>query len=378
MANVSLDGYTFLQTPEDAQRRQRIPVPGLQVPEGQTQTPIPAAPQPSGPKTARDFGLDSDAPAAWTKFDNSGFTYDWRPQPYQSPLSAPEIEQQRQEYSYRASNPSQELPDDSAGLMQMIAQSQGGAPRPQAAPTSAPAPAPQPQRQTFDHTAPSLQFDDPYTKRLEELVNQQLKALETPQVNPAMDQFLNFLNNQFTTLSTAPGYSPEDLAVIRTQMLEPIERDRAANRARVEQRTASRGMLPSSGLHEQDLQEFVDRPAMEARTAAQRDLAIDAINRRRGDLNQAANFGRIGAIEVPGLMRAEDQQRRSEALNLASLLYDLPGRALQENLSVINGTPGPESLFNQAIQLQNQQNQQRALNQQKWAQIGQMLAGMFQ
>lgn len=224
---------------------------------------------------------------------------------------------------------------------------------------------------------PGFQFDDPYTKQLEDLVRQNLSAIQQPQANPALDQLTQFLQKRFTDLSQSPGYSPEELAVIRTQMLEPIERDRQANRERVTQRTAARGFLPSSGLHEQDLQEFVDRPAMEARTAAQRDIAINAIGQRRADQNQAINVGKIAGVEIPGLQRAEDQGRRAEALNLSSLLYDLPNRAMQQAQSVIGGSPGPENLFSQAIALQQAQQQQQAVNAQKWAQIGQMIAGLF-
>lgn len=231
-------------------------------------------------------------------------------------------------------------------------------------------------RFTFNANSPGFQFDDPYTRQLEDGVRQQLNSLQQPQSNPALDQLLSFLGNQFQSLSTAPGYSPEDLAVMRTQFLEPIERDRAANAQRVMERTSSRGMLPSSGLHEESLQRLVDQPAEQQRIAAQRDIAIDAINRRRADLNQATQVGSLAGIQIPQMQRQEDQQRRAEILQLLSLLYDLPSRALQENMSVINGTPGPESLFNQSIQLQNAQAQQTALNQNKWAQIGQMLAGL--
>jgi hypothetical protein len=224
---------------------------------------------------------------------------------------------------------------------------------------------------------PGFQFDDPYTKQLEDLVRQNLAAVQQPQSNPALDQLTAFLNKQFTDLSTSPGYSPDELALIRTQMLEPIEADRTANRKRVEERTASRGYLPSSGLHEADLQQFVDQPAMEARTKVQRDIAINAIGQRRSDIDRAMNVGRVAGVEIPGLQRTEDQGRRAEALNLSSLLYDLPVRAQQNAQSVIQGTPGPENLFNQAIQLQQAQQQQQQLNAQKWTQIGQLIAGLF-
>lgn len=230
-------------------------------------------------------------------------------------------------------------------------------------------------RTSFNYAAPPFQFDDPYTKRLEDLVNQHLKALEQPQSNPALDGLLAFLNKRFGELSTAPGYSPEELALVRTQMLEPIEQDRAAGTQRVIERTAARGFAPSSGLHELDLRE-VDKGTEERRIRAQRDLAVDAIDRRDKDLTSAATIGQLAGVTIPGMQRSEDQQRRTEALQLATLLYELPGRALQENLSVLQGTPGPESLFNQAIQLQNSRAQQSALNMQKWANIGAILAGM--
>jgi hypothetical protein len=285
---------------------------------------------------------------------------------------------QETESAYRAAHPGQQFDATSANLkpgidqwlsagrpvnQAIIAQSQSGASR---GPSS------------YDFSGmPGFQFDDPYTKQLEDLVRQNLAAVQSPQSNPALDNLTAFLNKQFTDLSTSPGYTPDELALIRTQMLEPIEADRTANRKRVEERTASRGYLPSSGLHEQDLQQFVDQPAMEARTKAQRDIAINAIGQRRSDIDRAMNVGRVAGVEIPGLQRTEDQGRRAEALNLSSLLYDLPVRAQQNAQSVIQGTPGPENLFNQAIQLQQAQQQQQQLNAQKWTQIGQLIAGLF-
>ena len=205
-------------------------------------------------------------------------------------------------------------------------------------------------------------FDDPYTVQLEDRIRKQLATIETPQANPALDNLNQFLAQRFGELTTTPGYSPEDLALIRTQMLEPIERDRAAGRQRVEQRTAARGFLPSSGLHEQDLQEFVDRPAEEQRIAAQRDIAINAINKRNQDLNQALNVGRFAGIEIPQWQQGQARTDRGEALSLSSLLYDLPNRAMQSAQSVINGTAGPQDLFSQAVQLQQLENQRRTNN----------------
>lgn len=292
-------------------------------------------------------------------------TYDWRPEPYQNPLSEQEQADQRAEYAYRAAHPDQKLAADGLSIKNAITQSQS------AGQTGA-------SRTSYDFGGmPGFQFDDPYTKQLEDLIRQNLQAIQQPQSNPGLDQLMQFLNKQFTDLSTSPGYSPDELALIRTQMQEPIEADRAAGRKRVEERTAARGFLPSSGLHEQDLQNLVDRPADERRIAANRDLAINAIGQRRADINQALNLGKVAGVEIPGLQRAEDQGRRAEALNLSSLLYDLPNRAMQGAQSVINGSPGPQDLFSQSIALQQQQQQQQALNAQKWTEIGKLIAGLF-
>lgn len=340
----------------DEAKRRRQAVPGLQAPADAAPAPTasPAVPSYSAPQPLTG-GTQTDA----------GWQYDWRPEPYQNQLGAGEIADQKAEYAYRAAHPNDRLAADGLSIKNAIAQSQSGGG------TGA-------SRTGFDFgNMPGFQFDDPYTMQLEDLIKQNLTAIQQPQANPALDQLTAFLNKQFTDLSTSPGYSPEELAILRTQFSEPIERDRAANRDRVLQRTASRGMLPSSGLHEQDLQQFVDQPAMEARTAAQRDLAINAIGQRRADLNQAAQFGKTAGIDIPGLQRAEDQGRRAEALNLSSLLYDLPNRAQQQAANVVNGSPGPQDLFSQSIQLQQAQQQQQALNAQKWTQIGQLIAGLF-
>jgi len=247
-------------------------------------------------------------------------------------------------------------------LVNAISQSQAGT-----AP-ALPPPAPGAGRQSFDLTAPPSQFDDPYTNLLERIASQQLKALEQPQTNPQLDRLLNHLHQQFDTLATSPGFSPEELAVLRTQALEPIERDRAAGTQRIAERTAARNMLPSSGLHELDLRD-VDRDAEQRRAAVQRDLGIAAIDRRRADRNQALQVGQLAGIQIPQIQRDEDTRRRNEALSIASLLYDLPGRALAENMSVINGTPGPETLFGQSVQLMQANQQARQANAQMWAQL---------
>lgn len=235
-------------------------------------------------------------------------------------------------------------------------------------------------RTNFQYNAPGDQFDDPYTKALEDLVKQQLAGLQQPQTNPALDQLLQFLNSQFQDLSQNPGYSPAEQALMRTQALEPIEGDRAAAQRRSTERTAARGFAPSSGLAELDSRE-VDLAYDRLRGTAQRDLAMGGIDQRNQDLARAMTVGQLSGITIPQMQRGEDQQRRNEALSLSSLLYQLPRNAMNDSLAVMNGSPLPGDLFNQAIQLISAQENQRRYGQQQsqamWAQIGQQLADLF-
>lgn len=235
-------------------------------------------------------------------------------------------------------------------------------------------------QQSFNVNAPGSQFSDPYTKLLENLATQQLEALRQPQSNPQLDQLLAFLQKRFGDLSGSPGYSPEQQALLRTQALDPIEADRAASQRRSTERTASRGMLPSSGLAELDSRD-VDMQYDKVRAAAQRDLGVNAINRQDQDLAQALMIGQLAGITIPGHQRTEDTQRRNEMLGTANLLYNLPRQAMYDANNVVNGSPGPTDVFSNAVQLlQSQQNQQAINNQQNsayWASLGELFENLF-
>jgi hypothetical protein len=236
-------------------------------------------------------------------------------------------------------------------------------------------------RDQYNIPYPGFQFNDPYTKQLEDTVRQEIAALSQPQQNPALDQLLRFIGDRFQTLTTTPGYSPQDLAVLRTQALEPIEQDRAASQQRALQRAAAAGYLPTSGITGLTQApnggvESIDMPYDRLRAQAERDLAINAINKRNSDLQQALQLGQIAGVQIPQTQRAEDQQRRSELLNLTSILYDLPARAEQQALAVVNGTEGPKDLFSQSVQAQQAAMQQQQANANLGYQIGQLIAGM--
>jgi hypothetical protein len=214
------------------------------------------------------------------------------------------------------------------------------------------------------------QFDDAYSQQLEGIAKAQMGQVRS---NPGLDQLMSFLNQQFTQLSTKPGYQPEDLALLNTQVLEPIEDRRKAGQQRVLERTAARGFLPSSGLTE-DLAQEVDRDADRQRTVAGRDLGIQAIGQRRADLSQAMDIGRAIGLDIP-------KGQRTEELGLAQLLYQMPRNALSDLLAVLNGSPNSSDLFGQSLQSQQAslQAQQQAdqRNAALMTEIGGMLERIF-
>ena len=345
-------------------------VRGFNLPSQPIATPLAGATasgadRPTAAGSIFDYGNGTKA----TRVDG-GWKYDWRDQPYQDLLSDTDVAQQRQLQSFRAGSPSAAA-DDAGALWQMqnpaqaaISAAQRGA-----------------SRDSYNINAPGFQFSDPYTRQLEDVARQQMANLSQPQQNPALDKFLAFLNQRMDTLTQTPGYSPEDLALLRTQALEPIEQDRAASQQRALQRAARAGFLPTSGITQltgapNGGTETLDQTYDRMRAAAQRDLAINAITKRNQDLQQALGIGSLAGIQIPQAQRAEDTTRRSELLNLAQLLYNLPRQAQQDAQAVVNGSPGSNDLFNQAIQQQQQQRLQQQQDAQKWASIGQLIAQM--
>ena len=153
------------------------------------------------------------------------------------------------------------------------------------------------------------QFDDPYTNQLESIAKSQMGELRN---NPGLNQLTGFLNQQFKDLSTSPGFSPAEMAVLNTQAFEPIEEMRRASSDQALQRTANRGMLPTSGLAGLD-QRNVDQFYDKLRTQANRDLAINAIDRRDSDLNRAGSIASQLGLTIP-------QGQRSEEVILSNLL----------------------------------------------------------
>lgn len=213
-------------------------------------------------------------------------------------------------------------------------------------------------------------FDDDSTNQLEGIARAQMGELRS---NPDLNNLLGFMRQQFTQLSQNPGYTNEDLALLNTQAFEPIEQRRNADQRRVLERTAARGMLPSSGLTE-EMAQSVDTEANRQRTVAGRELGISAINQRRADLNQALQMGSMLGLDIPRSQRAEE-------LDLSKLLYQLPRNALNDLMMVLGGSSSPNDLFSQTLNASNQSNLLRQQDDERNAalmsQIGSILGSLF-
>lgn len=217
---------------------------------------------------------------------------------------------------------------------------------------------------------PGAQFDDAYSNMLETIAKSQMGEVRS---NPGLDQLMQFLTKQFQDLSTNPGYNPAEQAMLNTQAFEPIEANRQASKQRAVERAAARGIGQSSGVHELDLRD-IERAADQARTVAGRDLAIAGLDRRDQDLSRALDLGQMLGLTIP-------RQQRSEEIALGNLLYQMPRTAMQDALSVINGSPSSGDAFSQAIRLLEQQYAQQGRNDAQnaalYSQIGSILANIF-
>lgn len=220
--------------------------------------------------------------------------------------------------------------------------------------------------QTGMLTSAPDQFDDPYTNLLERMSKSQMGEIRS---NPGLDQLTQFLTQRFQELSTAPGFSPDEMAMLNTQAFEPIESLRKAAQQRSTQRVAARGFLPSSGLAELDARN-VDQDFDRMRTQANRDLAIQGINRRDQDLATAGQIASQLGLSIP-------QGQRAEELGLAQLLYGLPRNAMMDALAVVNGSPGTQDLFYGANSLAAQQQRDRLNTQQRFEAIARWLDDMW-
>lgn len=244
----------------------------------------------------------------------------------------------------------------------------------------------------------------------------QLKALEQAAAaaaqkrsatEAAVGRLTGYINERVGKLQ-GPAYTGTEQEVLRTQLLDPLERDRTAAQKRAYERVASKGYELDSGVAQQLFQD-VDRQFDQQRTSAQGALAQRQIEEQRsreqeaqqllqylaglpdaqarGDLeyvtyvqnllNQPRQAsmatGMAGGTGVAQLMDLPTQPGM-QSLSMAELLASLPTQRMNDALNALGVGPSPAGVSNSVIQLLQQQQQQRALQQaqaaQYWGQIG--------
>jgi hypothetical protein len=247
----------------------------------------------------------------------------------------------------------------------------------------------------------TAQFGDPSTRQFEAYLMQQMQALEAQRTaqgqanvglrgqmtdaQGATKRLTDFLGQRASQLQQ-PAYTGAEQEILRTQMLDPIERDRTAANKRALENVGSRGFDPTSGVA-QELFGQVNRGFDERRAAAQGDLAYRQINEKRSREQEAQAL--LGAI--PGIQRgaggadlqylqmldAAMNKPREQGINLSQQLYRLPAQAQADALQAMGMGGSPDALFNNAMQLYNAQNQQGQYQDQQNAQYWQMLGNML-
>lgn len=211
--------------------------------------------------------------------------------------------------------------------------------------------------QSSQFNYPGGQFSDPWNGQLEKILAGQLQQNQAPAANSPQAMLANYLRQQFEINANGTGYTPEEWAILQTQALEPIEAQRQTAQQRALERTSSRGMLPSSGLLQGE-QANNDRYYDRLRTVANRDLAVSGINRLQDQRTRA-----LGLVQS---LAGQQQGLDSQAIQLATLLRQLPIDSQNQALAVINGTGMPSNLMGQVQSLLSLSNQQSTQNQNAW------------
>lgn len=181
-------------------------------------------------------------------------------------------------------------------------------------------------------------FTDPATAKWEQLVNMLTQRLQQPQ----------------------PTWTPAQLELQQTQVLDPLERQRQALRQQVTQHFASMGHGQNSGPLQQALQD-IDRQFQQQETTQRAGIANQAIGRE--DTLFANNENR--ALAAANLYKQVPQY--------ADTRMQLANQTLMPN--------NPAQLFGAYNQFQQTANQQQYYNQQQnqafWDQLGNYLSTLF-
>lgn len=262
------------------------------------------------------------------------------------------------------------------------------------------------------------QFNNPDSAYLEDFIRQYLGELTQGVDDPFRDQYaallqgrtddlaggtdrlnqlLAYLDQRAKELQT-PGYTGAEKEIIRTDALDPIERDRQAARQRMLARLSERGLTPDSGIAQQALL-LVDNEFDAMRAEAQRTIALNELGRRDDRANQALGLMTTGvdvtdakqreALDTANALfglsqgvRDETTARRDKALSLIGILQQMPYEALQAALATLGQGESPSGVMNSLLQIAELNNQKALIKQSKsssfWSGMGSLAALLSQ
>lgn len=245
------------------------------------------------------------------------------------------------------------------------------------------------------------QFTDPLTKKYEQLLSSQTglyqqqqaqmqqevarKQAVRGQTEEAVKKLLAYVNQRTTQLQ-GPAYTGREQEIMRTQALDPIERDRTASRSRALDNIGSRGFDPSSGIA-QDLMNQVDRGYDSERAGAQGELAYKQIMEERSRQQEAQKLMQYAA-QLPEAAARGDlsfvqylnemiNQPGQNALATQALLAELPVQRTQLGAQILGLGGSPQSSVPNVMSLLNNAQQNRYMNQQNYAGYFQNLGRSF-
>jgi len=261
---------------------------------------------------------------------------------------------------------------------------------------------------------PGTQYNDPYTKFLEEILQSRIAQLQQPlfdpnraayedalknranalgAAEPAYTQLLDYLQKRFTELQ-GPGYTGAENEVIRTGALDPIEQDRAAAKKRVAEQMARRNIGPESGVFI-DAMLQVDKAFDGMRGVTQTQLTTNDLARREDRQQRAEGLG-AQLVDIPQMRqreqldvfqalellsqaaRNEDEGRAREAISYSGALADLGPKRLQLAMAAAGMGGSPDSMLNGLLGVANMNNNAALLNRSNssnlWSGLGSIAA----
>ena len=169
-------------------------------------------------------------------------------------------------------------------------------------------------------------FNDPATQQYEQLLNGLIGKLNTPYTPPSFQQSIDQMNAYLKQLN-GPAFTPQQQDILQTQQLDPLERQRSAQKQQVMERLGSRGITPTSGITEQAL-ENTDNSFNTLRANAQAGIASNQVGVQRQNAATAAQLApQIAQMEAGNY--GQNLGYQTQAANLASIIPQLAWSRLQ-------------------------------------------------